>query len=144
MKIYTDVQNYCGKLMVGTVLVSDQNQIYMMKGNELETNDVDQAHIYGIKRAMSFVKCNKPLYANEDVTVYTSRFYQKPYDSETFEEKLNSDEYVQRFLQEKNIGITHNKEEFNDFDKQMLLNAEHQIRCTKQQMMFRNTINKGR
>lgn len=144
MKIYTDVQNYCGKLMVGTVLVSDQNQIYMMKGNELETNDIDQAHIYGIKRAMSFVKYNKPLYANEDVTVYTSRFYQKPYDSETFEEKLNNDEYVQKFLQEKGINITHNKKDFNDFDKQILLNAEHQIRCTKQQMMMRNIINKGR
>ena len=69
MKIYTDVQNYCGKLMVGTVLVSDQDQIYMMNGNELQTDDVDQAHIYGIKRAMSFVKSNKPLYAKEDITV---------------------------------------------------------------------------
>lgn len=144
MKIYTDVQNYCGKLMVGTVLVSDRDQIYMMNGNELQTDDVDQAHIYGIKRAMSFVKCNKPLYANEDVTVYTSKYYQKPYDSDTFEEKLMNDEYVNHFLQEKGVSITHNKEEFNDFDKQMLLNAEHQVRCTKHQMMMRNTINTGR
>lgn len=144
MKIYTDVQNYCGKLMVGTVLVGDHNHIYMMKGNELQTDDIDQAHLYGIKRAMSFVKNNHPLYAKEDVVIYTSKYYQQPYDSCTFEKRLKSDEYIQHFLEELDINILHNKEQFNDFDRQMLLNAEHQVRCTKHQMFMRNTINNAR
>lgn len=144
MKIYTEVQNHYGKLYLGTVLVSDQDQIYMANGNELQTKDIDQAYINGVRRALCFVKCNKPLYANGDITIYTSKHYQKPYDSDVFEEKLMNDEYIQNFVNERGLEITHNKDEFNEFDKQMLLNASNQIRWTQHNQFMRKMTDKVR
>ena len=67
MKIYTQVQKNKFNTYVGVVLVGDKDQIYMMNGNQLQTNNELSAHLYGIKRALSFVKFNKPLHANNDI-----------------------------------------------------------------------------
>lgn len=126
MKIYTNVCLSHNRLVVGTVLVSDQDKVYMMCGNQLQTTDKDQAHIQGIRRALCFVKCNKPLYANHDVIIYPMN-NSKPYDSEILMEKIENDEYIQQFLKDKDIKLFKNELEYNDFDNNNVMITQHQV-----------------
>lgn len=126
MKIYTKAKVLNNSSVVGIVLVGDKNQIYMMNGVELQTTDRNSALLYGIKRAISFVKNNKPLYANEDVEIFASIPSVRKSDFDLFNKKLFEDEYIQKFLQEKNISMKYNQELLNDFDNQMMLIATHQ------------------
>lgn len=126
MKIYTKAKVLNNSSVVGIVLVGDKNQIYMMNGVELQTTDRNSALLYGIKRAISFVKNNKPLYANEDVEIFTSIPNVRKSDFDSFNKKLFEDEYIQKFLQEKNISMKYNQKLLNDFDNQMMLIATHQ------------------
>lgn len=126
MKIYTKAKVLNNSSVVGIVLVGDKNQIYMMNGVELQTTDRNSALLYGIKRAISFVKNNKPLYANEDVEIFTLIPNVRKSDFDSFNKKLFEDEYIQKFLQEKNISMKYNQKLLNDFDNQMMLIATHQ------------------
>lgn len=123
MKIYTQVQKNNSKSNVGIVLVGDKNQVYMMDNIQLNTQDEISSHLYGIKKAISFVKNNKPLYANNDIECHPIINNNK---NEEFISRMNKDEYIQQFLKEKNISISLNKSN-TDFDKQMNLIAFHQI-----------------
>ena len=126
MKIYTKAKVLNNSSVVGIVLVGDKNQIYMMNGVELQTTDRNSALLYGIKRAISFVKNNKPLYANEDFEIFASIPSVRKSDFDSFNKKLFEDEYIQKFLQEKNISMKYNQKLLNDFDNQMMLIATHQ------------------
>ena len=64
MKVYTTVNDYNYSTNVGVVLVGDKDQVYMEDGFKLTTQDKVSAHVYGLKRAISFVKNMKPLYCN--------------------------------------------------------------------------------
>lgn len=122
MKIYTKTNNL-NKKTVGLVLVGDDNQIYMMNAVQLQSNDDNLAHLMGIKRAMSFVRNMKPLHANNDIEIFNSI---KEENQKLFEKQLKEDKYVQRFLKDKKISLTYNRDK-NDFDKQMMMVAQHQI-----------------
>lgn len=66
MKIYTTVSKCFNRSNIGVVLLGDHEQMYLETA--LQVNEVDdyKAHAEGIKRALSFVKNMKPLYAKED------------------------------------------------------------------------------
>jgi len=66
MKIYTTVSKCFNRSNIGVVLVSEQEQIYLETAMQLAEVDDYKAHAEGIKRALSFVKNMKPLYAKED------------------------------------------------------------------------------
>lgn len=124
MKIYTQVQKNKFNTYVGVVLVGDKDQIYMMNGCQLQTNDELSAHLYGIKRALSFVKFNKPLHANDNIEYHTSI---KDDNISELKSLIDKDEYIGRFLSEKNIQLNIEKSK-TDFDNQMNLIAQHQIK----------------
>lgn len=127
MKIYTQVQKFQSKSNVGIVLVGDKDQIYMMDNIQVNTQDEISSHLYGIKKALSFVKNNKPLYANNDIECHPNIKNEKENE---FIQKLNKDEYINQFLVSKNIKaelVNSN----TDFDKQMNLIAFHQIQFNK-------------
>lgn len=66
MKIYTTVSKCFNRSNIGVVLVGEQEQIYLETAMQLAEVDDYKAHAEGIKRALSFVKNMKPLYAKED------------------------------------------------------------------------------
>ena len=66
MKIYTTVSKCFNRSNIGVVLVGEQEQIYLETAMQLAEVDNYKAHAEGIKRALSFVKNMKPLYAKED------------------------------------------------------------------------------
>jgi hypothetical protein len=66
MKIYTFVSTHYNNSDVGVILLGDHNQIYLQKGFKITNTEESEGHIDGIKRALSFVKNMKPLYAKED------------------------------------------------------------------------------
>lgn len=126
MKIYTKTKILNNSSSVGVVLVGDKNQIYMMDGVHLQTTDINSAHLYGIKRAISFVKNNKPLYANSDIEIYASIPSVRKSDFDIFNNKLHEDKYIKQFLNEKNISISNNNKIVSDFDNQMIMIATQQ------------------
>ena len=66
MKIYTTVSKCFNRSNIGVVLLGEQDQIYLETAIQLAEVDNYKAHAEGIKRALSFVKNMKPLYAKED------------------------------------------------------------------------------
>lgn len=127
MKIYTQVQKNNSKSNVGIVFVGDKDQIYMMENIQVTTTDDISAHLFGIKKAISFVKNMTPLYANNDIECHPVINDDK---NEEFMDRINKDEYIQQFLLTKNINIDLNKSN-TDFDKQMNLIAYHQIQFSQ-------------
>lgn len=118
MKIYT---NGCGN-NIGLVLVNDKNEIYLMEGLQTQTNDKESSHLLAVKRALSFLKNVKPLYANNDIELLND-------NGISILDKALKDEYVMRALTTKNIQMVE-KQPSTNFDKQMLMIAKQQ-RCWK-------------
>lgn len=118
MKIYTD--GYSNN--IGLVLVNDKNEIYLMEGLQTQTIDKESIHLLAIKRALSFLKNVKPLYANNDIELLNG-------NGVSILDKALKDEYVVRALTAKNIQMVE-KQPSTNFDKQMLMIAKQQ-RCWK-------------
>nr|DAV04728.1 MAG TPA: hypothetical protein [Caudoviricetes sp.] len=118
MKIYTD--GYGNN--IGLVLVNDKNEIYLMEGLQTQTIDKESTHLLAIKRALSFLKNVKPLYANNDIELLNG-------NGVSILDKALKDEYVVRALTAKNIQMVE-KQPSTNFDKQMLMIAKQQ-RCWK-------------
>lgn len=111
--------------LVGVVLTGDQNQIYLQDGFKLTIQDEVSAHVYGLKRALSFVKNVKPLHCDDSMI----HFATDPVRVEILKEikdRSDHDEYIQKFLEEHNFTITQAKE-FTQVDKEMLMIAGLQI-----------------
>jgi hypothetical protein len=125
MKIYTEVQSKNNNSYIGVILLGDFDQTYMSTAFKITIQNENSAHLMGIKRALSFVKANTPLYANNDITVYTP-MDSKHYFPKSIDDRLKEDEYVQRMLKP-NQSIKHNREGLTEQDKYHLMCARVQI-----------------
>ena len=131
MNVYTSVsettnsKNLESASLVGVVLTGDKNQIYMQDGFKLTIQDDISAHVYGLKRAISFVKNMKPLYCNNSM-IHFALDKVDPELLDKIKTRIDHDEYIQRFLEERNFTIMQAKE-FSAFDKEMLMVAGLQI-----------------
>lgn len=126
MKIYTSVNDYNYSTNVGVVLVGDKNQVYMEDGFKLTIQDKVSAHVYGLKRAISFVKNVKPLFCNNGMLQIFQDNIRVDIDREVMD-RINFDEYIQRFIEKRNIKITTQNKGLTKFDKEMLMRAGIQI-----------------
>ena len=117
MKLYTKIQTLKTKSLIGTVLVGDENQIYMSSGFEIHNTDERVASMTSIQRAISFIKNVSPIYATENLEIHNTNL--------TIDE-IKRNEYVSKFLQTKNIDIILSNS-LNDFDKQMNMRAGHEL-----------------
>lgn len=122
MKVYTSVNNYNYSTNVGVVLVGDKDQVYMEDGFKLTIQDKVSAHVYGLKRAISFVKNLNPLYCNNGMLQIFQDNVRVDMDKEVMD-RINFDEYIQRFVEQRNIKITTQNKDLTDFDKEMLMRA---------------------
>ena len=93
-----------------------------MEGLQTQTIDKESIHLLAIKRALSFLKNVKPLYANNDIELLNG-------NGVSILDKAVKDEYVVRALTAKNIQMVE-KQPSTNFDKQMLMIAKQQ-RCWK-------------
>ena len=129
MKIYTSVDERKIGLesasFVGAVLVGDHDQIYFKDGFKLTIQDKVSAHLYGLKRCISFVKNVKPLHCN-DMIHFVHDNVRVDIDRE-LNDRIASDEYVQRFIQEKQISIRAQNKDLTKFDREMLMIAGIEI-----------------
>lgn len=125
MKIYTEVKSLNNKSIIGVILLGDSDQTYMASAFKTSIQNETSAHLMGIKRALSFVKANKPLYTNNDITVYTP-MESKYFFSKSITDRLDKDEYVQRALKP-NQNIKHNRFALTEQDKYHLMCARVQI-----------------
>lgn len=125
MKIYTEVKTQNNHSCIGVVLLGDSDQTYLSTAFNTSIQHESSAHLMGIKRALSFVNANKPLYANNDITVYTP-MDSKYYFPKSIDERLQEDEYVQRSLKT-NQAIKHNRNGLTEQDKYHLMRARIQI-----------------
>lgn len=129
MKIYTKVDERKMGLesasFVGTVLVGDNDQIYFKNGFKLTVQDKVSAHLYGLKRCISFIKNVKPLHCNNMIHFLHDNV-RVDIDRE-LNDRIASDEYVQRFIEEKGIKIEAKNKDFTSFDKEMLMIAGLEI-----------------
>lgn len=126
MKVYTSINDYNYSTNVGVVLVGDKDQIYFKDGFKLTTQDKVSAHVYGLKRAISFVKNVKPLYCNNGIIQIFHDNIKVDLDREVMD-RINCDEYIQRFVEERNIKITTQNKDLTSFDKEMLMLAGIEI-----------------
>ena len=126
MRVYTSVNDYNYSTNVGVVLVGDKEQVYMEDGFKLTIQDKASAHVYGLKRAISFVKNVKPLFCNNGMLQIFQDNIRVDMDREVMD-RINSDEYIQRFIEQRNIKITTQNKDLTDFDKEMLMRAGIQI-----------------
>lgn len=129
MKIYTKVDERKMGLesasFVGAVLVGDNDQIYFKNGFKLTVQDKVSAHLYGLKRCISFIKNVKPLHCN-DMIYFLHDNVRVDIDRE-LNDRIASDEYVQRFVEERGIKIEAKNKDFTSFDKEMLMIAGLEI-----------------
>ena len=126
MKVYTSVNDYNYSTNVGVILVGDKDQIYFEDGFKLTTQDKVSAHVYGLKRAISFVKNMKPLYCNNGILQIFHDDVRVNMDKEVMD-RIEADEYIRRFVDERNIKISTKNKDLSEFDKEMLLRAGIQI-----------------
>lgn len=129
MKIYSAVGSKNRHLYVGVVLVGDKDQIYMSSGFKINSQNELSANLFGIKRALSFVKNNKPIYATEDIVVYST-------SNQSMETKLQSDEYFKRVLK-LNQQIHQNKNDLTEKDNYFLMCAKIELNNTINQPEFK-------
>lgn len=122
MKIYTSVNDYNYSTNVGVVLVGDMNQVYFEDGFKLTTQDKVSAHVYGLKRAISFVKNMKPLYCQKNILEIFHDNVRVDMDKEIMD-RIEADEYIRRFVKGKDIKISAKNKDLTDFDKEMLMRA---------------------
>ena len=129
MKVYTRVEEMKYGLesssIVGAVLVGDHDQVYFKDGFKLTVQDKVSAHLYGLKRCISFVKNVKPLHCN-DMIHFLHDNVRVDIDRE-LNDRIASDEYVQRFIQERGIKIEAQNKDFTKFDKEMFTLASIEI-----------------
>lgn len=129
MKVYTRVEEMKHGLesssIVGAVLVGDHDQVYFKDGFKLTIQDKVSAHLYGLKRCMSFVKNVKPLHCN-DMIHFLHDNVRVDIDRE-LNDRIASDEYVQRFIQERGIKIEAQNKDFTKFDREMFTLASIEI-----------------
>lgn len=122
MKVYTSVNDYNYSTNVGVILVGDKDQVYFEDGFKLTTQDKVSAHVYGLKRAISFVKNMKPLYCNNGMLQIFHDDVRVNMDKEVMD-RIEADEYIRRFVDERNIKISTKNKDLTDFDKEMLIRA---------------------
>lgn len=109
MKIYTFVSTHYNNSDVGVILLGDHNQIYLQKGFKIINTEESEGHIDGIKRALSFVKNMKPLYAKKDAEcILVSK------EKNLIDLRLTSDTYVNFIKNKLNIKITTKEPDEND------------------------------
>lgn len=133
MKLYTKIQTLKTKSLIGTVLVGDENQIYMSSGFEIHSTDERVALMTSIQRTISFIKNVSPIYATENLEIHNTNL--------TIDE-IKRNEYVSKFLQTKNIDIILSNS-LNDFDKQMNMRAGHELLGLSTLERMRNNIHQG-
>jgi len=125
MKIYTRTEERGNASMVGAVLVGDNNQIYFKNGFKITIQDKVSAHMYGLKRCISFVKNMNPLHCNDMIHFLHDEI--RPDIDKEINDRIACDEYVQRFIQGKGITIEAKNKDFTQFDKDMLMLASLEI-----------------
>lgn len=123
MKVYTKVKTHYNNSDVGIVLLSDKNDIYLQEGFKIQNTDNIEAHTYGIKRALSFVKNMKPLYAKNDMEILV------PEDIElkNFQESIANDEYITMVSKQLDINVV-SKENLLPNDDYFKMIAKHQLK----------------
>ena len=123
MKVYTTVKTHQNFSNIGVVLLSDKNDIYMMNNFQVSEKDNIKSHIYGIKRALSFVKNMKPLYAKNDMEILV------PEDIElkNFQESIANDEYITMVSKQLDINVEP-KENLLPNDDYFKMIAKHQLK----------------
>lgn len=126
MKVYTAVNTNNCSTNVGVVLVGYHDQIYFEDGFKLTTQDKVSAHVYGLKRAISFVKNMDPLYCKKNVLEICHDNVRVDIDKEMMD-RIEADEYIRRFVESRDIKVNVKNKDLTDFDKQMLLNATIKI-----------------
>lgn len=123
MKIFTYVDTQHGEKAVSSLLVNDKNNQYMAKTIRLETKDTLEAHLWGIKRALSFVKSNNLLYCNEPCEIVGNYSNE---DIIKLNEKISKDEYCNNFIKTKGIPII-NVRKPNDDERNHYIYVQSQI-----------------
>lgn len=134
MKVYTKVKTHYNHSDVGIVLLSDKNDIYLQEGFKIQNTDNIEAHTYGIKRALSFVKNMKPLYAKNDLEVLIP----EDVNEKLFQSRLKTDSYISYIQENLNIKIIpqqtilENDEYFKMIAGHQLLNMNILLLSTKE------------
>lgn len=118
MKIYTKVEERNNSSMVGAVLVGDNDQICFKDGFKLTIQDKVSAHMYGLKRCLSYVK-NVESLEDKEVIQYLHDDVRVDIDKE-MNDRIACDEYVKRFVQERGVSIMTQNLDFSKFDNEML------------------------
>ena len=123
MKIYTDINKHFNNTDVGVVLLSDKNDIYLQTAFRISNPEDFEGHIAGIKRALSFVKNVKPLYAKEDVQCIFNSTERNWVDT-----RLATDTYIKQIKNSLNIKVFTEKPTEEDNYYLMIARQQHSLR----------------
>lgn len=119
MKVYTSLGKSYNNTHVGVVLLSDRNDIYMTSNMSIQNTEDSEGHIAGIKRALSFVKNMKPLYAKNDLEcIFESN------EKQWVQSRLDEDLFINRTKE--SLGININIVEPTEQDQYYLRIAKQQ------------------
>lgn len=71
MKLYLSTKEINKKSIVGLVLLNDEDEIYTKGSFVCKTTIPPSAYILGLKKALLYLKNNKPIKAKTDLEVFT-------------------------------------------------------------------------
>lgn len=108
MKIYTQVKNFNNKSYIGIELLNDKNQTNYSTAIKTDIKSEKDAYLIGIRRAMSFIKNNKPLYTQDNIIVYIPTKLNIQ-DFNLLNAKLLTDSYIKNTLKTEQNIIYNNK-----------------------------------
>ena len=131
MKIYTFTRERKNQITsIGMVLTGDHDKIYTQTTFDVETNKFE-ASLIGIKRALIFVDNNKPLYCNDNVTIYSN--ITQYHDNLNLEGRIFRDEYIEKFKKKRNQSIELNYRPIKGIDKEYMKIAETMVDVNERQ-----------
>lgn len=136
MKVYTTTAKFYNHTQVYSILLSDKGDTYMQTAFMINNTEEFEGHVAGIKRALSFVKNMKPLYAKNDMEcIFDSQ------EKNFVQSKLENDLYVKRIKQELGININITEPKTSE-DKQYLQYAKRQQELESYGIIARHGLEK--
>lgn len=106
-------QNKIPNTYSSSILVGDKNQIYHYSINR-SSSDKFTSTINSIRRALVFVRNNKPLYCNNNIEVFTN--INDYIENLNLENRILIDNYINMFRRERNQDINLNNKIKSDID----------------------------
>lgn len=133
MKLYLSTKEINKKSIVGLVLLNDEDEIYTKGSFVCKTTIPPSAYILGLKKALLYLKNNKPIKAKKDLEVFTdskNNYFSHP----AVQRNMNHDIFfskVQRRIIFKDAGfndsyyltICRNEIRFNNMENNNVTNS---------------------